>query len=297
MIDVARPRVRALLERLSPYARHSLESAAAFALSIHADELGPEHLLCALMDDEESAAHRVAAHAFADPATISEETRALAAGIMISGSSASLPFSALGVKALRRARADAARRRSRAVEPSHLVLASFDELAPELREPLEDSGWSRANLEALAVQAGPGAQAVEDVGALFRSFSDEAKRLLSGAGKLARQGGQRSISHGHLLLASLSSDMALERAAGLPPSRVRIALRGRLEDLTPVEGGPLDLDDAAEAYLERLPPGAGTLELLRAFHAGGTAELAQILTRHKVSVALLDRAAEAFLDP
>jgi ATP-dependent Clp protease ATP-binding subunit ClpA len=297
MIAVDDPRTREVLARLAPYARGLLDRCGAFALSLHADEVGPEHLLSSLMDDEDCAAHRVALHAFADPPTISEEARALAAGILISGSVASMPFSAFGVRALRRARADAALRRSRAVEPAHVLLAAFDELESDVREQLADSGWSRANLEALSTPAGPGARAVLDEGALFRSFSDDAKRLMSAAGKLARQGQHRSISAGHLLLASLSSDMALERAAGLPPSRVRIALRGRLEDLSPVQGGPLGLDDAAQAFLGRVAPAANTLQLLATFHAGGTPELAQILNRHRLTAALLERSAGAFLDP
>jgi ATP-dependent Clp protease ATP-binding subunit ClpA len=297
MIAADDPRARDLLARLAPYARGLLDRCGAFALSLHADEVGPEHLLATLMDDEDCAAHRAALHAFADPATISEEARALAAGILISGSNASLPFSAFGVRALRRARADAAQRRSRAVEPAHVLLAAFEELEPDLREVLADSGWSRENLEALSTPAGPGAHAVLDEGALFRSFSESAKRLLSAAGKLARQGAHPSISPGHLLLASLSSDMLLERAAGLPPSRVRIALRGRLEDLSPVQGGPLALDDAAEALLARIPAAANSLTLLAGLHAGGTPELAQILHRHKLTPAFLERSAGAFLDP
>lgn len=297
MIAGGEPRTVALLARLAPYARGLLDRCGEFALSIHADEVGPEHLLVALMDDEECAAHQIALHAFADPATISREARALAAGIMLSGSSASLPFSALGVRALRRARADAAARRSTAVAPSHVLLASFAELDPAAREQLEDSGWSRPALEALATQAGPGAPSVVDQGALFRSFSDDAKRMLSAAGKLARQHEHASISPGHLLLASLAWSMELERAAGIPPSRVRLTLRGRLEDRSPVEGGPLPLDDAAETFLERVQPGATTTELLATFHAGRTPELAQLLARHKLTPALFERVGQAFTDP
>lgn len=297
MIACDDPRVRKLLERLAPYARGLLDRCGEFALSLHADELGPEHLLASLMDDEPCGAHQLALHAFADPQTISNEARALAAGIMLSGSSASLPFSALGVRALRRARADAAERRSSSVDPSHLLLASFEELDPNTREQLEDSGWSRAALGALATPAGPGAPSVIDQGALFRSFSDDAKRLLSAAGKLARQHEHASISPGHLLLASLASNMALERAAGIPPSRVRIALRGRLEDHTKAPGGPLPLDDAAEAFLAHLRPGATTTQLLATFHAGGTPDLAQVLTRHKLTPALFERVGEGFEDP
>lgn len=297
MIAAEDQRTRELLARLAPYARGLLERGARLALTLHADEFGPEHLLCALMDDEDCGAHRLALHAFADPPTISGEALSLAAGIMISGSSAALPFSTLGVQALRRARADAARRQSTAVEISHLVLASFDELEPAVREQLSDSGWSRAALEALATRAGPAARSVEDQGALFRSFSEDAKRLLSAAGKLARQHEHAAISPGHLLLASLTWDQTLERAAGLPPSRVRMALRGRLDDRTPAPERPLPLDESAEAFLARIAPGATSVALLAGFHAGLTPELAQVLNRHKLTPALFERAGASFADP
>ncbi len=297
MIACDDQRTRELLSRLAPYARGLLERCSEFALSLHADELGPEHLLCALMDDEECGAHHLALHAFADPPTISSEARSLAAGIMISGSNAALPFSTRGVQALRRARADAARRQSTAVDVSHVLLASFDELDNGPREQLSDSGWSREALEGLATRAGPSARAVEDSGALFRSFSEDAKRLLSAAGKLARQQEHAAISPGHLLLASLAWNMALERAAGLPPSRVRMALRGRLADLTQPPNRPLPLDDSAEAVLAGLAPGATTLKLLASLHAGPTPELAQVLMRHKLTPALFERAGASFDDP
>lgn len=297
MIDCNDVRSRELLSRLTPYARESLERGARLALALHADELGPEHLLCALMDDEECGAHRLALHAFADPPTIASEALSLAAGIMISGSNAALPFSVLGVRALRRARADAAARQSTSVDVSHLLLAAFDELDSDVREQLSDSGWSREAIEALATRAGPSARAVEDQGALFRSFSEDAKRLLSAAGKLARQHGHASISPGHLLLSSLAWNMNLERAAGLPPSRVRMTLRGRLEDASEPPDRPLPLDDSAEAFLARLAPGATTVTLLAGFHAGLTPELAQVLNRHKLTPALFERAGASFEDP
>lgn len=297
MIAADQPRVRALLERLAPYARGVLERSGEYALSIHADEVGPEHVLIALMVDEECAAHRIALHAFADPETIAEEARALAAGILISGSSASLPFSAFGVRALRGARADAARRGSGAVEPEHLLLAAFEQLEADVRDALEDSGWSRAGLERTLPAGGASGARLVDEGALFRSFSDDAKRLLSASAKLARQAEHRSISAGHLLIACLSSTPALERAAGVPPSRARMLLRGRLEDTSAVEGGPLALDEACEDLLGRVRPQASTTDLLRAFHAGCAPQLAQILQRHKVTPALLERAEGVFLDP
>jgi len=297
MIAADDPRVQSSLSRLSPYARAVLDRCGAYALSIHADEVGPEHLLSTLMDDEDCAAHQVALHAFADPETIAGEARALSSGIMISGSNASLPFSAFGVRALRAARALAAARHAPIVEPAHILLGAFDESPEDLRNALFDSGWSREGVEALSAAAPAGVRAVRDEGALFSSFSDDAKRVLSLAAKLTRQSECPSISSGHLLLAGLSWNSSHERAAGVPTSRARMLLRGRLADTSPVLGGPLGIDDALAAFLAPLPAAATTLDLLRRFHAGDTPELAQVLARHKVTVALLDRAANAFRDP
>ena len=105
------------------------------------------------------------------------------------------------------------------------------------------------------------------------------------------------LSAALLYQASLAHDPRIERACGMPASRARIALRGRLEDLTLVEGGPLGPDSALETFLGRLPQRADSLDLLHAAHAGGTPELAQVLARHKVTTALLERSRAAFHDP
>ncbi len=154
-----RPGIEALRARLGGHARRVLDRCGDLALQIHADEAGPEHLLVTLMEDEDAAAHRAAVHAFADPATIADEARALASGILISGSTASLPFSPLGVRALRSARALAARRRDGAVGLPHVLIAAFEELEPDLRSLFEDSGWSRAGVEGLLGPGGAGAVA------------------------------------------------------------------------------------------------------------------------------------------
>ena len=285
-----------LAARLVPYTRALLDRAAHEALQIHADEVGPEHVLGTLMSDEECAAYRVATHAFADPDTIRDELRSHAAGILISGSAAALPFSALGVKALRSARALAARRGDASVEVPHLALGSFEHLEAELRELFEGAGWNAAGLLATLPPAGPPG-GVSESGHLFRHFSDDAKRALSGAARLARSTSLPSLSAALLFQASLAHEARLERACGMPASRARIALRGRLADTTPVEGGPLGPDSSLEAFLGRLPERADSLDLLRAAHAGGTPELAQVLARHKVTLALLERSRAAFRDP
>lgn len=294
MIALDTPELERLAARLAPYARRLLDRAAYSALQLHADEVGPEHLLSTLMDDEDCAAHRTAVHAFADPATISDEARSIAAGILISGSSAALPFSARGVLALRGALELAARRGDDLVLVPHLALAAFDQLEADLQELFSASGWNPAGLESLLPEGGGGVNAS---GHLFRYFSDDAKRALSASAKLARSGEARSISAAHLFQSTLAFEARFERACGMPASRARIALCGRLEDTSAVEGGPLAPDTALEAFLARLPERADSLDLLATLQAAASPELATILARHKLTPALLARARGAFADP
>src|SRR5262245_36528597 len=135
--------VAAIWGELAARTRVWIERSGEYAARLHADEVGPEHVLCTLMDDENSAAHRAVVHAFADPATIADETRAMAAGITVSGSAASLPFSELGVRALRGARALAARGGGGAVGLAHLLDATFAQFDGELRAQFESAGWNR----------------------------------------------------------------------------------------------------------------------------------------------------------
>ena len=286
------PLMAPLLARLTPTGQRLLAAARDYALSIHADEVGPEHLLCALMTDEECAAHRAVEHAFADPETIAAETLALASGILVSGSVASLPFSPGGVLALERARALAAERRDGAVREAHLLVAAVGALPGEAGEELAAAGWSSSG--ALELGSGDGAVPVE--GPLFRQFTDDAKRALSAAARTARQDRATSIGPAHLVLACLGAGTELPRAAGLSASRARSILRGRTHDESPPAPRAIAPDDALVGFLEGLEPGSGSLELLRRFHGGASAELAQLLARHRVSVALVDRVQPAFRD-
>jgi ATP-dependent Clp protease ATP-binding subunit ClpA len=282
----------ALWNEFAAHTRVWIERSGAYAARLHADEVGPEHVLCTLMDDENCAAYRAVVHAFADPATIADETRAMAAGITVSGSAASLPFSELGVRALREARSLAAHRGDAAVELAHLLEAAFAQFDADIRASFEAAGWNSA------IETSPtrGPKSIAESGPLFRSFSDEAKRAMSAAARLARQGELRSIGPAQLLLACLQADPRVERSSGISTARARLLLRGHSEDTTEVSGPALPPDEALVGFLRGMRRDADSLALLAHFHAGRTPELAQVLMRHKVTVALLARAAGAFSD-
>jgi ATP-dependent Clp protease ATP-binding subunit ClpA len=291
------PDLRARLDRhLLPYARGLIESSARYAAYLHADEVGAEHLLCTLMEDEECAAHRLVEHAFADPETLADEVRALAAGIMVTGSSASLPFSEGGVLALESARRLAAERREASVQVAHLLAAALDGLPEDLRAAAHEAGYDRAGLDALF---GPGVAtgAARSEGSLFRHFSEDAKRCLSAAARLARGSQGEPIGPAHLILSCLQGRTDLEGGAGLSAARMRVLLRGRMQDPTPLANRALEPDSTYLTFLSELPERAGSLELLARYHAGPTPEIAQVLLRHRVTPALLERAAAAFSDP
>lgn len=287
--------VTALIARLDARARELLDRGADYAAFLHADEVGPEHVLCALMSDEASAAYRATLHAFADPETIADEVRALAAGIMVSGSAASLPFSTLGVRALRRARALAAARAHERIEIAHLLFAAMEELPEELRARFVDAGWN-GDLDALLGEQLASTRAVSDSGALFRYFSDVAKRTLSGAARLARQANAPSIGPAQLIAAALQADPALERSGGVSASRARLLLREHALDATPPEVSALGPDDSLSAFVRGLSPAADSLDFLARFHGESTPEIGRVLTRHKVTPALLARVRSAFQD-
>lgn len=296
-LDRREPEMARLCASLSPYGGLLLDRAGDVALFLHAREVGVEHLLCALMRDEDCAAYQVVLHAFADPETIEQEARATADGILVVGSVCTLPFSVQGVRALFAARALAQGLGDVQVLPRHLALASFDHLPSEAAAALRAAGW-------IADNAGTATAAAEiDSGApLFRSFANDAKRNLSAAGRAAHQARQASISAAQVLLAALEIQPALESELGLTRHRARAALRDLTADSTPLDPRPLRGDAGLRAFLARLgasvtPGGAGSLELLATYHSPETPELAQLLTRNKVTRALLERSADAFRDP
>jgi hypothetical protein len=283
--------------RLEPHALRLLERSAELALRLHADEVGPEHLLCALMADEDCAAHRAVQHAFADPGTVGEEALALAAGILISGSAVSLPFSEGAVRALEGARVHARARGEAAVLPAHLLAAAMGALPAQLREEAFEAGYDAAGLPSGAPPDAPGAADVPPAGALLGSLSEAAKQALSGAARLARQERQEAIGPVQLALACLLDEPALGRACGFTASRARMLFRGRGEDPTPPRPRSMPPDESFEAFLGGLGAGTTSVGLLARFHAGGTPELARILTHHRIGPDLLERAARAFRDP
>jgi hypothetical protein len=276
--------------RLAPYARRLVEQAAELALRLHADEVGAEHLLCALMADEECAAHRAALYAFADPATVGEEALAMAAGILISGSAAATPFSAGAVLALEAARNRALAGSEAQARPSHLLEAAVAALPDDLRAEVLDAGY-RADEPAAS------GRAAAVPGSLFRTYSESAKKALSAAARLARQEHSDAIGPAHLALACLLEEPELGRQRGLSASRARMIFRGRFDDPTPTARRALPPDDAFAAYLGGLEPASGSLALLARFHAGGTPEIAKLLARHRLIPALVERSAGAFVDP
>ena len=88
---------------LSTYLQAAHARAVELALTLHSEEVTLEHLICALLSDEESAICELIEHAFADPETLYEDALALTPGILIVGSSATRPFSVRAVEVARRA--------------------------------------------------------------------------------------------------------------------------------------------------------------------------------------------------
>jgi Clp amino terminal domain, pathogenicity island component len=281
---------RDLERRLQPYGLRLVEQAAELALRLHADEVGAEHLLCALMADEDCAAYRAAVYAFADPPTVGEEALAMAAGILISGSAASTPFSTGAVRALEAARDQALALSEAQARPGHLLEAAVAALPDELRAEVLDAGYRGAETAAAP-------RSVPVPGGLFRIYSESAKKALSAAARLARQEHSDAIGPAHLALACLLEEPELARQRGLSASRARMIFRGRFSDPTPTERRALAPDESFTAFLAGLERASGSLELLARFHAGGTPELAKLLARHRLIPALLERAAGAFADP
>ncbi len=294
-LDPANAYVSATLRRIAPYARTLLERAGSHALRLHADSVSPDHVLSTLMDDPDCAACAAVLHSFADPATIAGEALAISPGVMVVGSSSTLPFSTLGLAALLRTRERAAREGQSEVSERQLFVEALAGLPPRLVHSLVAAGLEVSGLEEAAGRTDGPAVAID--GPLFKHFSTGAKRCLSTANHIAASFTLTSISPAHLALGCLQVDERLAAEANLRFSRARLVLAAHTADDTPPTPRALGPDAGMVAYMSSLPDGADSLVLLEHCLTNASPELAQILTRHKVRPELLVRARGVFRDP
>jgi len=217
---------------IPPYTRSCLERAHQVAHKLHAEELHPEHLLVALLADEDSAAGQAIVHAFADPETILSEVMALCPGILVIGSKRSLPFSVLGVRALEASRDVARGAGAASIAPLHLLLAGVASLDRELQRDLTALGLDPA----LAAPA-PSEACVPEDGPLLKFFNNGARRAMAAACRQANRLGRDAIAPAHLMLGAL--EVTEGKLAGLSATRVQLFFNGRDEDSTPLDSRPL----------------------------------------------------------
>ena len=286
------------LDRLHPYIATLLELATHRARRLHAVSVSVEHLIGAAMDDEECAAYSAVEHAFADPETLSQEMLALSTGIMVVGSGAALPFSVLALESLRAARAassatrtDAPENPEKTVDCALIFEHAVRSLPSAAREALVAAGCS---VTGAAAESRP---SDEDAQGFFACFTDDAKRALSRANKRSSLASEPSIGPARLILACLEEADLSERF-GIPHHRARQALHGMTRDETPIPSRDVPPDAELVRFLKALPPGAGSLALiLECQGERGTPEMAELMRRHMITPALLERSLEAFQDP
>lgn len=291
-LDTQAPALAREIERLHAHVGVLLARAGRRALRLHADSVTLEHLVGAVMEDEDCAASQAVLHAFADPETLSAELLALSPGVMVVGSGSTLPFSQRAIEALRGARDEAAERGAEEVTEAVVLLHAVRRLPDDARAALAEAGFAEERLHAR-----PGAGLVAASGPLFKHFSTGGKQALSTANKASAQAREESIGPGQLVLACLAVAPALAADSGLTASRARPALMGRTADPTPPAPRLLPPDPGLVAFLGRLPAGSGSLTLLHACHGAATPEMRELLVRHKVTEALLERSQGAFEDP
>lgn len=286
-------RARQAYDRLAPRLVQLTEQAACEALRLHADEVAIEHLLCAAMRDEDSAAYEVVSHAFADPDTIFEESLALAPGLLVVASASTLPFSEGAVRALFRALSEAHAAGADEVSPIHLIATAYHAMSEPQQALLAAIRFEASGLLTLAANGKPPVKA----NSLFALFDETAKKALSRSNRAAASLRANEIGPAHLFMGCLQMDEPLAEELGLTFSRARLTLGQDHLDPTVAPERSLALDATLLALLEKLPSGADSLGLLAALHAGGDADLATLLGRHKVTAELLERSKQAFQDP
>ncbi|MFT7680173.1 MAG: hypothetical protein ACI8QC_004179 [Planctomycetota bacterium] len=292
-LDLAHPDLAALASRLCPYARKLLTAAGERALWMHSDEVTPEHWLGAFLADEDSGAHQLVNHAFADPETMDLELVALSPGIMVVGSKAALPFSPGGLQAVRAARASSLSAGSDKVEAGVLVGACVAAMPGADAQALAQRGFDPSSLGAK-----PSEQVTLRADAfLFQGFSDTAKRALSQANKDAFGAGEPHIGPARLLLACLALDPELESQSGIRRAQAASELRGKTLDSASPDARELPPSQELLAFLEGLPEGSGSVAAFAAVRDQGNEELIALLDRHKITVSLLERSKAAFPDP
>lgn len=282
------------LARLSPYLCARVEDAGERALTLHAEEVGLEHLIWSLMLDEDSALFVTVDQAFADTDTVAADALSLCSGILVSTRAGALPFSTRGVEASRGARALARERGLSEVGPACLALGAAAELEDELARDLAEAGL---DLERVRGQLAQGEAPLELEGHLFRAFANATRQALVVAARAAAAATEPSIGPARLLVAALEADAALAEVAGLPARRARVAIEGRAVDLSPPPARLLPPDSCLLDFLARLPEGAGSLDVAEAVLEDPGSELAQVFGRQKVTPHLLERARAAYDDP
>lgn len=289
-LDFTDPAFQSDVARLHPYSRVSLARAGTHALRLHAHEVGPEHWITVVLEDEESAAHRAVLHAFADPESVAAEALAMSEGFLVTGSSGSLPFSAGSVRALSLARG----RVEGTVEASDLLRAATSMLPEDRRSALAEADL--VSSESVEAAGDPTAEAR---GGLLRDFSEGAKRALSLAARVADRAQSHEITPAHLIGGLFEADAGLASAPN-PANRLHSVLSGRMDDPTPPPERTLAPDDRLRDLVRALAgrdSPAGSVDLLQTLHGGSFVELSMLLQRHKVSPALLERSRGAFEDP
>jgi hypothetical protein len=290
--------VTGTLRPLGPFVQEALARAERFAWRIHAEEVTVEHLFHEILADEESGAAQVALFAFADPETLAAELLAICPGISVVGSGRCLPFSARGVRALRAARALAARGAAPLVEPAHLLGPAWDELEPAARASLATAQGRRGPDPAPAASAPRSASAgLDDSGPLFRAFSNSAKRALSAAANQAARSGRPAIAPAHLWIGILEIEPELQVRGGLSAARARQAIGPLDADPSEPEARRLPLSAGLRDFLGVLAPGADSVELLAHLLATGEPQMRQIFLRQKVTAEVLERSRGRILDP